>query len=94
MGPNAPGYSQKQREQIYQQMNYVISELHKVDYKIGLEDFGKPGNYISRQISWWTRQYRASETEKIESIDEGGYLKTFEMMRWFQLFTVILEWII
>ena len=22
-----PGYSQKQREQIYQQMNYVISEL-------------------------------------------------------------------
>ena len=28
-------------------MNYVISELHKVDYKkIGLEDFGKPGNYI------------------------------------------------
>lgn len=65
-----PGYSQKQREQIYQQMNYVISELHKVDHKkIGLEDFGKPGNYISRQISRWTRQYRASETEKIESME-------------------------
>ena len=65
-----PGYSQKQREKIYQQMNYVISELHKVDYKkIGLEDYGKPGNYISRQISRWTKQYRASETEKIESME-------------------------
>ena len=36
-----------------------------VDYAaIGLGDFGRPGNYMARQIARWSRQYRASETEK------------------------------
>ena len=29
---------------------------------IGLEDFGRPGNYMGRQIDRWTKQYKASET--------------------------------
>ena len=77
-------------------MNYVISELYKVDHKkIGLEDFENLA-IIFRQISRWTRQYRASETEKIESMEN--------LMNWLpenipddemvQSFTVILEWII
>ena len=36
---------------------------------IGLGDFGKPGNYVMRQIDRWTRQYRASEIDKIEAMD-------------------------
>jgi aminoglycoside phosphotransferase (APT) family kinase protein len=44
--------------------------LHTLDYKrIGLEDFGKPGNYIERQIARWSKQYQASETEKIPAMD-------------------------
>jgi len=41
-----------------------------VDYSAaGLSDYGKPGNYFARQIGRWTRQYRASETERIEPMD-------------------------
>jgi aminoglycoside phosphotransferase (APT) family kinase protein len=44
--------------------------LHLLDYRtLGLEGFGKPGNYIERQIGRWTKQYRASETERVEAMD-------------------------
>ena len=32
-------------------------------------DYGKPGNYFARQIARWSKQYQASETEKIEAMD-------------------------
>ena len=52
-------------------MNRVIAALHQVDYgAIGLGDYGKPGNYLERQIGRWTKQYRASETEKIEAMEQ------------------------
>jgi aminoglycoside phosphotransferase (APT) family kinase protein len=37
--------------------------------KIGLGDYGQPGNYFARQISRWTKQYVASETAKIEEMN-------------------------
>jgi aminoglycoside phosphotransferase (APT) family kinase protein len=51
-------------------MNRVIAMLHRVDYRAaGLADYGRPGNYLARQIARWSRQYRASETERIEAMD-------------------------
>jgi hypothetical protein len=51
-------------------MNRVIAALHSVDYAaVGLADYGKPGSYFARQIDRWSKQYRASETEKIEAMD-------------------------
>lgn len=51
---------------IYDDVNRTIAALHRFDYRsIGLEDFGRPGNYFARQVSRWTGQYRASETAKI-----------------------------
>ncbi|MDC8011361.1 phosphotransferase family protein [Tahibacter soli] len=35
----------------------------------GLADYGKPGSYFARQVSRWTAQYRASETETIAAMD-------------------------
>ena len=68
--PQLPGMDPEERAAIFDEMNRVIAALHKVDYKaIGLETFGKPGNYFTRQIDRWSRQYRASETEKIEAMD-------------------------
>jgi len=68
--PQLPGMAPKERAAIFDEMNRVIAALHKVDYKaIGLESFGKPGNYFARQIDRWSRQYKASETEKIEAMD-------------------------
>jgi aminoglycoside phosphotransferase (APT) family kinase protein len=58
------------RPGIYQEMVRVQAALHSVDYAaVGLGDFGKPGNYIERQVSRWTQQYRAAETEKIDAVE-------------------------
>jgi len=68
--PALPGMSPAERTAIFNEMNRVIGALHRVDYgAVGLADYGKPGNYIARQISRWSKQYRASETEKIEAMD-------------------------
>jgi aminoglycoside phosphotransferase (APT) family kinase protein len=65
-----PGMSKAERFAIWDELNRVIANLHLVDYRaVGLEGFGKPGNYIERQIGRWTRQYRASETERVTAMD-------------------------
>ncbi len=65
-----PGMTPTERAAYYDEMNRVIAQLHTIDYKaIGLETYGKPGNYFARQIDRWTKQYRASETEKIDAMD-------------------------
>ena len=56
--------SNDERAAIYDDMNRVLAALHNVDPEaVGLSDFGRPGNYFERQVSRWTKQYRASETE-------------------------------
>jgi aminoglycoside phosphotransferase (APT) family kinase protein len=68
--PALPSMEPAERGAIFEEMNRVIAALHLVDYQaIGLEDFGKQGSYFARQIDRWTRQYRASETETIEAMD-------------------------
>ena len=47
-----PGMTKTERAAIWDELNRVIAQLHTVDYRaVGLEEFGKPGNYIERQIS-------------------------------------------
>lgn len=66
-----PDVDPAERTAIYDEMNRVIATLHQVDYRaIGLEDFGRPGNYFSRQIGRWSKQYLASETEPIPAMNE------------------------
>jgi aminoglycoside phosphotransferase (APT) family kinase protein len=65
-----PDYAPAQRAAMFDEMNRVIAALHGVDYQqVGLGDYGKPGNYLERQVARWTRQYRASETEHIEAVE-------------------------
>jgi aminoglycoside phosphotransferase (APT) family kinase protein len=65
-----PGLNPAERAAIYDELNRVIARLHTLDAtKIGLSDYGKPGNYFARQIERWTRQYQASSTEPIEAMD-------------------------
>ena len=69
--PTLPGQTPEERAAIYDDMNRVLAELHKVDFAaVGLEDFGRPGNYFERQISRWIKQYRAAETETIADMEE------------------------
>jgi aminoglycoside phosphotransferase (APT) family kinase protein len=65
-----PDMTPAQRGAIYDELNCVIAMLHQVDFRaLGLEDYGKPGNYFARQISRWTKQYRASATETIGAFE-------------------------
>ena len=63
--PSLPEISDNdERSAIYDDMNRVLAALHMVDPDaVGLSDYGRPGNYFERQVSRWTKQYRASETE-------------------------------
>ena len=66
-----PGFSREDRRSIYRCMNQNLADLHSLDYKeIGLEDFGKPGDYYARQISRWSRQYLAAQTDDIPEMDQ------------------------
>lgn len=58
------------RTAMYSEMNRVLAALHSVDVDAtGLSDFGRPGNYFERQYSRWSKQYRASELQKIPAMD-------------------------
>lgn len=63
--------SPSQRGQMYDEMNRVMAALHNVNVgDVGLSDYGKPGNYFARQLSRWTQQYRAAETEYLQDIED------------------------
>lgn len=66
-----PDMAPAERAALYDEMNRVLAALHAVDPEaVGLGDFGRPGNYFARQVARWTKQYRATETQKIEAMDQ------------------------
>jgi len=68
--PRLPEQGVAERRAIHDEINRVIAALHRIDpVAIGLGDFGRSGEYIARQVSRWSKQYQASETEKIEAMD-------------------------
>jgi aminoglycoside phosphotransferase (APT) family kinase protein len=68
--PALPELTNPQRSKVYDEQNRALAALHSVDpAKVGLADFGRPGSYFARQRDRWTRQYRASETERLEDME-------------------------
>uniref|UniRef100_A0A8C9B1L6 Acyl-CoA dehydrogenase family member 10 n=1 Tax=Prolemur simus TaxID=1328070 RepID=A0A8C9B1L6_PROSS len=68
--PSLPGLEPSQRQAIYTAMNRVLCKIHSVDLQAaGLEDYGKHGDYIPRQVQTWIKQYRASETSTIPAME-------------------------
>jgi aminoglycoside phosphotransferase (APT) family kinase protein len=68
--PQMPGSNATERAAVYGAMNATIARLHAFDpAKIGLADFGRGENYVARQVERWSKQYRASETEKIDAME-------------------------
>ncbi len=68
--PRLPEVSKPERALIFKDMNRVLAALHSVDIDaVGLADFGPPGNYIARQTSRWSQQYKATETADIPAMD-------------------------
>ena len=59
-----PGFTPDERGAAYTSEIEMLARLHAYDpAAIGLADYGRPGNYMARQVERWTKQYRASETE-------------------------------
>mgnify|MGYP006279845425 CR=1 FL=1 len=69
--PRLPELSRADRARVFDEMNRVLAAIHSVDLDAtGLSGFGPEGNYYRRQIDRWTKQYRATETERIGAMEE------------------------
>ena len=65
-----PELSSDERRAVYDELVRVLAAIHAVDLEaVGLSDYGKHGAYVARQIERWTKQYRSSETERIEPME-------------------------
>ena len=68
--PALPELTKENRKLFYNELIRTLAAIHSVDInKVGLGEYGKPGNYFKRQLSTWTKQYRASETDRLESVE-------------------------
>ena len=68
--PDMPGSNPAERAAVYDAMNATLARLHSFDpAAIGLSDFGRGENYVGRQVERWSKQYRASETQDIEEME-------------------------
>ena len=65
-----PGLAPLERARIYDAMNAVLAALHGLDWRaLGLESFGRPTGYVSRQVARWTKAYAATKTHEIAAMD-------------------------
>ncbi|MCV7228798.1 phosphotransferase family protein [Mycolicibacterium komossense] len=59
-----------ERAAIYEDLARVLGALHSVDWReVGLADFGRPENYMARQVALWTRQWEAASVEEMPAMD-------------------------
>jgi aminoglycoside phosphotransferase (APT) family kinase protein len=68
--PDMPGSSHEERRAVYDSMNETLARLHSFDpAALGLADYGKPENYVARQVARWSKQYESSKTSEIPEMD-------------------------
>ncbi len=68
--PQMPASNPAERAQVYDAMNATLARLHTFDpAALGLADYGRGENYVARQVERWSKQYRASETAKIDDME-------------------------
>jgi aminoglycoside phosphotransferase (APT) family kinase protein len=69
--PWMPGATKSERATVYDAMNANLARLHAFDpAALGLNDFGRGENYVARQVERWSKQYRASQTETIDEMEQ------------------------
>jgi aminoglycoside phosphotransferase (APT) family kinase protein len=57
-----PGAPAREKAALQDAMGAAIAALHGLDpAALGLADYGRPAQYLQRQIERWTRQYREDE---------------------------------
>ena len=64
-----PGETPGNRRAMFESWGDTLADLHNLDYvALGLDDFGRPGNYFARQISRWSKQFKASQTQDADKM--------------------------
>lgn len=59
-----------ERRPLFLELVSVLARLHCANYEaLGLEGFGRPTDYIARQLARWTKQYAASRCEENADMD-------------------------
>jgi len=70
MDASLPGVSALDRAATYDDFGAALARLHQVDFAaVGLSEWARPGDFIDRQLSRFTKQYRAAETERIPAME-------------------------
>ncbi|HMO47521.1 MAG TPA: phosphotransferase family protein [Rubrivivax sp.] len=65
-----PGMSPAERAALHDEALRVLAALHRVDWQArGLADYGRHDGFFERLVARWTRQYRATETGRIEAME-------------------------
>ena len=68
--PHMPQAHARERAAVYDAMNATLAQLHCFDpATLGIADFGRGESYVARQIERWSKQYHASQTEKIDEME-------------------------
>ena len=83
--PELPGHK---RRGIWMAAAETLAALHQVDFQaVGLEDYGRVGGYMGRQVARWSKQYEASKTDELPEMDK--------LMVWLPevILLVVLVWV-
>lgn len=69
--PTLPNTAKEERWAIYEAMADTLAKLHRVDWQtVGLGDYGRPDQYVQRQIKRWSQQYEASKTGEMPAMEQ------------------------
>src|SRR4029077_19009512 len=69
--PDMPTSNPAERAAVYDAMNATLARLHSFEpAAIRLGEFCRGENYVARQVERWSKQYRASETEKVDEMEQ------------------------
>lgn len=65
------GLTKQERKDIYSELINILVNIHSVDISAaGLDNFGKKGGYLQRNISRWSKQYEASKTQELDAMNQ------------------------
>jgi aminoglycoside phosphotransferase (APT) family kinase protein len=68
--PSLPDLAPEDRAAVYDSMGATLAALHQVDITaVGLDDYGRVGGYMGRQVRRWSQQYEASKTDELAEMD-------------------------
>ncbi|XP_060076036.1 acyl-CoA dehydrogenase family member 10-like isoform X2 [Ylistrum balloti] len=66
-----PGMTKPQRRELYSCMVDTLCQIHRVNISAaGLDNYGKKGGFLKRNFARWAKQYEASKTREIESMNK------------------------